>query len=91
MKDKVAVSVTGLLYYGERLGLVEAGQVEEVGVLPEGVKDSARAPFYVCRGEDGDAILGEGLGERGAAVVVFLRGDAGRYWKGRKLFSLLKF
>jgi len=60
--------------YGNGLGFVEAGQVEEVGVLVEFVKDGAGAVFDVGCGEDGDAVWWEGGGEGGTAVEVFERG-----------------
>lgn len=61
MKGEVAELVARLLYHGQRLGFVEAGQVEEVGVLTEGKEDGAGAPLDFGRGKDGNGIFGEGL------------------------------
>ncbi len=65
---------------GEGVGLGEAREVEEVGFLAEGVEDGARAVLELGRGEHGHAARGEVQGEAGAAVGVFLGGDAGGYW-----------
>lgn len=62
---------------GEGLGFAESSQVEEVGFLAEGEEDGAGAPLDVGGGENGDGVFGHGLGEAGAAVVVFAGCDAG--------------
>jgi hypothetical protein len=48
--------------------------------LPEGVEDGAGAVLDLGRGQHGHAAVGQAEGELGAAVGVFLGGDAGGYW-----------
>lgn len=81
VEDVVAQVFARLLYHGRGLGLIETREVEEVGLLSEGVEDGARAPLDVGGAEDCDAILGELLREAGAAVEVLLGRDAGCYWR----------
>lgn len=68
----VAVVLTRLADDGDRVALVPAGEVEEVGVLAVGEEDGAGAIFEVGGGEDGDGVVWEALGEAGAAIVIFL-------------------
>lgn len=56
------------------------GEVEEVRVLVELVEHGPRADLDVRRGEEGDGLWREGLGEPDAALVVLLGGDAGCDW-----------
>jgi hypothetical protein len=72
----------GLADYGECVGLGEAGEVEEVGLLTEGVEDGAGAVLDFGGGEHGDCAGREAEGQLGAAVGIFLGGDAGGYWEG---------
>lgn len=67
---------------GHGVGLVPAGEVEEVGLLAVGVEDGAGLVLQGGGVEDGDAAGGEGVSEGGAAVGVFLGGDAGGDFAG---------
>lgn len=67
-----------LLDNGQRLGLIEASQVEEVGLLAVFVEDGA-PPVLEFRGsEDGNAVWGQGLSQSQPSVGILLRGDARR-------------
>lgn len=79
VEEEVVEAGAGFLDDGERLWLSEASEIQKVGVLAEGVKDSPGAPLYRRRGQDGKGIEREGGGERGAAVVVLLRRDGWGY------------
>lgn len=80
VEGKVGGGGAGLGEDGDGVGLEEAGEVEEVGLLAVGVEDGAGAVLEFGGGEDGDGVGGEARGEAGAAVVVFLGGDAGGDW-----------
>jgi len=56
------------------------GQVEEVGVLVELIEDGARAVFYFCSCQDGNAIFGEEGGKLRPALGILERSNSGGDW-----------
>lgn len=57
---------------GRSFWLIEARQVEEVGLLMKLIKHSAGPVFDVSGGEDGNGVVGEVCSQPRASVGVFL-------------------
>lgn len=60
----------------------DTGEVEEVGVLVEGIEDGAGAVLEIAGSKDGDAASRQLVGKGSAAVVVFESRDTRSDWRG---------